>query len=135
MVRFLIQVAAKKVSHTIFHDAFFDFREIIDVHSEIFDQSSSFLDVVIGAQSLDQLQFEAVVVCNQKLGRLGFVHVNQSEHDSSQIEVLLELVSHDHQSSVVKPVFCKLLFGYIHEDFGSDQVSDFKLGDKVRHQI
>jgi hypothetical protein len=64
LVLFLVKVPSKEVAHAVFHDSLLYLRKVINVHSEVLDQLSGFLDIVICAQGLDQLHFHVLIILN-----------------------------------------------------------------------
>lgn len=113
LVGLLVEIAPKEEPHTVFHNSLFYFWEVVNVKAEVLDQSCCLFAVVVGAQLPDELNLESIVLRNKELGSLKLVHVSQFKHDSLTIEVLLELVSHNHQRSIINAVLFQLLFGYV----------------------
>ena len=65
LVLFLVQVPSQEVSHTTFHNSFFDFWEVIAIKFKIFDQLSGLFTVDISTKGLNELPLESIIVLNK----------------------------------------------------------------------
>jgi len=100
---------------------------------EVLDELRCLFAVIIRAEAFDELDFQNIVVLNQHFCSFELVGIHKPHHYKSKIEMRLQFVPHDKESSIVESVPLKLLPGQIQQDLLVDQVSQLQLADKVRH--